>query len=290
MKRYFKYFLSFSLVFICLISTPTFGKYFTRFSGLAWVLNFNDDFAIIGDIFIAEDENFKEDENGNPFAESEKLWGAADEEGKVTSPNDEYNMGNLSGVFYEAYNNTNIPLLIMFDLEYCAPTSNNALTGGGIIFNVSNITYPKPNGVSASFGTPILGEIVVAGANETSSDLANVSATRDSEVSFSTGSWFFKTDYYLHSSLIDPRVTIGNYFGTATYERGEGLGAITSSVKFTSSGVLITKEFIEENFVLYPDRSASYNIATDYQGFLGGDGSLNSCYATVKMVAIPYTG
>ena len=283
MKKIVKYLIVFLSLLI--IVTPTYAKYTSNFYGLAWYSSFSGS-KYIGELFVVEKEDLPE---GTEQFDSKKLWGVT---GNIASSNDrnDYRMGELTNVHYEALNNTNKPILIMFLLEYSAPNSNpSAAGGGGIIFKVSNTTNPKPADKDELFGKKVVGEIINEG-NSFNDEVADVYFERDtSSVLFNASS----IDYYKHTCVVDPRVTIGKEHGDAKFEKS----IFSSSLKFTSENITITKEFIEDNFVLQPGEQGSFNIATEYQNILGGlggifvgDSSLNSCYVSVKLRAIPYEG
>lgn len=270
---------------LLLVVTPTYAKYTSNFYGLAWYSSFSGS-KYIGELFVIEKEDLPE---GVDQFDSKKLWGV---DGDITSSEDrkDYKMGELTNVHYEALNNTDKPLLIMFLLEYSAPNSNPSTTsGGGIIFKVSNTTTPKPSGKDDLFGKKVVGEIINEG-NSFNDQVADVYFQRDtSSVLFRANS----IDYYRHTCTVDPRVTIGKEHGDANFKKS----VFSSTLEFTSENITITKEFIEDNFVLQPGEQGSFKIATEYQNLLGGlggllvgDSSVNSCYVSVKLRAVPYNG
>lgn len=277
-------FLFVSCVLI-LFTNFTYGKYTSDIYGVAWFPNFTD-FQIIGEIFVVETEDLKTDGTGNIKAESDKLWGAEADDGTMSKPStDEFNMGNLGNVQYTVKNNSNDRLLIMFKLKYTAPEiGSNGLTGGGILYEVSNVTYPKPDGVSNIFGSKVLGEIVAPSSSSLNDNVADIYATQGAQVY--SGGIFNRIKYYLHECTIDPRIYIdGSYsFGTGSFNWG--------TLNFNADTDLgtVTKAFIEENFVLEPGESGNFNIHTIYQGFLNSSNSIDSAYASVKLVAVPYNG
>lgn len=237
----------------CFIAAPNVSaKYVLDSTGTAWQLIFSA-FEIVTDAFVINNENGQT---------SEKLWGAMADDGS-TSYKEDYTLGKLSNVEFSVLNNTDKQMLITFEMTVCiADYKVISWFGDTDLGNSAHYMDFVIKNTSLTENNSLEGEFVKKGAAGHDNSLANVELEKDeSEKAYSNTIIIVKYDYYYYNGVANPQ------------------------------NILIAdaeKAILSEAFVIDPGETFSYNMSTTYRSPTGSD-SVASTYASIKMIAVPYT-
>lgn len=259
LKKFLGAIMSISLIFAIMLSNETLAKYFVHLNGLVWVSNYTDSLKV-GNSFVIE--------TIEP-SKSESVWGGATtEDGKLESPNSDYTMGKLDEVEMSVYNNTDVPMLISFEIT-CYIIDDSWLSA----INTFNIYIVN---------TYVYDEYVSPGDNvngATTEEKLNFSVVRNENEKTDSNVYFEK----LTGDEADSYTQIG---GLLTYHRRRGF------IKPNEISTLSNVDLLE-NFVVEPGEMFKYHMRVyfDERILIGGSGdSWWSTYATIKLISEPYTG